>query len=91
MRDTGIQHGKCLTQNSKPLLFGTWEIMVGLKDYNPTTSKEDAKLEGKVDESYAEFKGKETLPKRGNFDKSKMNGIEDARLQVRANDSPLEF
>jgi hypothetical protein len=31
------------------------------------------------------------LPKRGNFDKSKMNGIEDARLQVRANDSPLEF
>jgi hypothetical protein len=37
--------------------------MVGLKDDNPTIFKEDAKLKGKADDSYAEFGGIDTLLK----------------------------
>jgi hypothetical protein len=38
--------------------------MVGLKDDNPTTSKEDAELEGKADDSYANFKREGNFVKR---------------------------
>jgi hypothetical protein len=34
--------------------------MVGLKDDNPTTSKEDPRLEDKANDSYAKFERKET-------------------------------
>jgi hypothetical protein len=41
--------------------------MVGLKDDNPTTYKENANLKGKIDNSYVEFRGKGNFAKKGNF------------------------
>jgi hypothetical protein len=57
--------------------------MVGLNDDNPTTSKEDAELEGKADDSYVNFKREGNFAKRGNFVTSLINGLGDARLQFR--------
>jgi hypothetical protein len=38
--------------------------MVGLTDDNPTTSKEDVELEGKADDSYANFERDGNFAKR---------------------------